>query len=300
MVEQITNNMTYPTGRKLFVLGDSFAACRPGTESAPTWHRLTADLLSKHHGEPVHLINSALIGSGQDFCWGLLQEWFAHGAIGPDDYLIIALTHPSRYWFIERLPELTNVNIIDLDKHISKEEATAIELFIKHIQRPNLDTMLLVNRMAYLALMVDDFKLRRPLMLKCFDQGLGQSSEFEELNWSQGTLFEDIQRDEFFSDDREINDVFWRGLDGRFNHMCLSNHKILAEKIATALINDATLDITSGFVKKIIPQDWETNLEFQQTELDYEITLRNLDNRKDYKKSLLPWKNRRGIKINNK
>ena len=89
MVRQIINNMTYPSGRKLFVLGDSFAAQRPGTADAPTWHKLTADLLSKHHGEPVHLVNSSLIGSAQDFCWSLLQEWFANDAIGPDDYLVI-------------------------------------------------------------------------------------------------------------------------------------------------------------------------------------------------------------------
>jgi len=292
--------MTYPSGRKLFILGDSFSACRPGTESAPTWHRLTADLLSQHHGEPVHLINSSLIGSAQDFCWGLLQEWVWNNAIGPDDYLVIALTHPSRYWFIERLPELTNANIIDLDKHITKDEATAIELFIKHIQRPNLDTMLLINRMAYLALMVNEQKLHRPLIIKCFQQLVGVADEFEELNWAEGNLFEDIQRDEFANNDLEIGDVFWRGLDGRFNHMCLSNHKILAEKIAYALINDTTLDIRSGFIKNIIPEDWENNVEFQKTELDYEMTLRNLENRASYKSSLLPWKNRRGIKANNK
>lgn len=300
MGKQITNNMTYPAGRKLFILGDSFAACRPGTESAPTWHRLAADLLSQHHGEPVHLINSSLIGSAQDFCWGILQEWFWNEAIGPDDYLIVALTHPSRYWFLERLPELTNVNIIDLDRHVSKEEATAIELFIKHIQRPNLDTMMLINRMAYLALMVSEQKLHRPLMINCFNHVVGAAEGFEELNWAKGNLFEDIQRDEFSDKDREVADVFWRGLDGRFNHMCLSNHKILAEKIVTALTTDSTLDITSGFIKKIIPEDWETDIKFQQTELDYEITLRNLDNRKQYKSSLLPWKNRRGITTNNK
>jgi len=292
--------MTYPSGRKLFVLGDSFSAQRPGTADAPTWHKLTADLLSEHHGEPVHLINSSLIGSAQDFCWGILQEWFFNGAIGPDDYIVIALTHPSRYWFLDRLPELTNANIIDLDRHISQEEATAIELFIKHIQRPSLDTMLLVNRMAYLALMVNEHKLHRPLMLKCFSQVVGAAEEFEELNWCQGNLFENIQRDEFANNTLEINDVFWRGLDGRFNHMCLSNHKILAEKLADSLINNTVLDIRSGFIKNIIPEDWETNVEFQKTELDYEITLRNLENRASYKSSLLPWKNRRGIKTNNK
>ena len=49
-----------------------------------------------------------------------------------------------------------------------------------------------------------------------------------------------------------------------------------------------------------VPISWETDIKFQQTELDYEITLRNLDNRKQYKSSLLPWKNRRGITTNNK
>lgn len=288
--------MTYPSGKKLFVLGDSFAACRPGSETVPTWHKLTADYLAEHYGEPVHLINSALIGSSQDWCWGILQEWFAGGAIGPEDHLVIALTHPSRYWFIDRLPELTNVNIIDLDRHISKEEAKAIELFIKHIQRPSLDVTNLNNRMSYLAYIVGDQGLKHPLMVKCFDQDLDQSAGFEELIWAKGNLFDDVQKHEFWSEEADVNNSFWRGLDGRYNHMCLSNHKILASKMADSLINGTELDLTQGFVKNILPKNWEDDVEFQQNELDIEMVRKNLDNRKEYSESLLPWKKRRNIK----
>jgi hypothetical protein len=299
MAEQIITNMTYPQGRKLFVIGDSFAACRPGTELAPTWHRLTADLLSEYHQEPVTLINSALIGSSQDWCWGILQEWFHHGAIGPDDYLVVALTHPSRYWFIDRLPELTNVNIIDLDRHVTRDEANAIELFIKHIQRPTLDIIHLNNRMAYLAYMVAEQNLKRPLMINCFSQDLDQSTAFEDLIWAKGNLFENIQKYEFQHEDDDLNNKFWRGLDGRFNHMCLSNHKILAARIAESLINGTELDITDGFIKQIIPDDWESNVEFQNCELDVEMTRKNLEHKESYS-PILPWKKRKGITTNNK
>jgi hypothetical protein len=288
--------MTLPEGPKLFIIGDSFSAQRPGTENVDTWQRLVAEQLSLDCGETVHLVNSSLVGSSQDWCWGILQEWFWNKAIGPDDYLIVALTHPSRFWFLERLPELSNSNVIDLDRHVTKEEAEAIELFIKNIQRPQLDQILILNRLSYLAYMIGSQGLRRPLMIKCFEQDVYLADKFEELNWAKGTLFDDIQSHEFDLRKNHTDDVndFWRGLDGRFNHMCLANHSRLAGKVAQALISDQELDLTQGFVKNIIPHAWEVDFDFQKKELDYELVQKNLASRTRWA-PILPWKKRRGI-----
>jgi hypothetical protein len=288
--------MTLPLGPKLFIIGDSFSAQRPGTESQPTWQRLVCDQLSLERGETVHMINSSLVGSSQDWCWGILQEWFWNQAIGPDDYLIVALTHPSRFWFLDRLPELSNSNVIDLDKHVSRDEAQAIELFIKHIQRPQLDQLLILNRLAYLAYMVGQQGLCRPLMIKCFEQDIYIADTFEELNWTVGTLFDEIQSHEYETSKNHTDDVneFWRGLDGRFNHMCLANHSRLAGKITKALLEDSQLDLNEGFVKNLIPRDWAVDIDFQRRELDYELVQKNLANKPSWA-PILPWKKRRGI-----
>jgi hypothetical protein len=97
----------------------------------------------------------------------------------------------------------------------------------------------------------------------------------------------------------DLNNKFWRGLDGRFNHMCLSNHGILAARIAESLINGTALDLKQGFIQKIIPADWESNIEFQDRELDAEIARKNLEHKKSYG-PILPWKKRIGITTNNK
>jgi len=288
--------MTLPQGPKLFIIGDSFSAQRPGTEHIDTWQKLVAERLSAERGETVHLVNSSLVGSSQDWCWGILQEWFWNEAIGPDDYLIVALTHPSRFWFLDRLPELSNSNVIDLDRHVSKDEASAIELFIKHIQRPQLDQILILNRLSYLAYIAGQQNLRRPLLIKCFEQDVYVADTFEELNWAKGTLFDDIQSHEFDTTRNHTDDVndFWRGLDGRFNHMCLTNHKILAERVAKSLLENSQLDLSDGFVKNLIPHAWEVDFEFQKTELDYELVQKNLSSRTRWS-PILPWKKRRGI-----
>jgi hypothetical protein len=45
---------------------------------------------------------------------------------------------------------------------------------------------------------------------------------------------------------------FLNGLDPRYNHMCLSNHKILADKIVKSFDN---LDLTNGFIQNILTKE---------------------------------------------
>lgn len=252
---------------KLFVVGDSFSVMPGADDPSQNWIRLIAAELAERHGKPVVVVNRSIMGSSQDFMWMVIHGWM-EADITANDYMVIALTHPGRYWYLDRVPELSNSNIIDLDRHCSKDEAKAIELFIKHIQRPMLDTISLINRLTYLGYHVLKKGLRKPLIVKCFAQDLHQVEAMEELNIADGSLYEDIQFHEFDKPEYQQNNNYFSGLDCRFNHMCLSNHKILAARCVESLMNGTRLDLKEGYLRGMLKDGTLEDTEFCEQELD--------------------------------
>jgi hypothetical protein len=55
--------------------------------------------------------------------------------------------------------------------------------------------------------------------------------------------------------------------------LCLSNHKILADKIVNSLLTNDICDLTEGFKEKLIKEDALTDNNFIQKELDVNATL---------------------------
>lgn len=277
----------------LYVIGDSFAVPNPLEDSTKIWTEQVADGLSKQLGTEVLLENHSRMGVSQDFCWEFLQALLEY-KITPNDYLIVALTHPSRFWFLDHKPELSNSAIVDLDDHCSREEAKAIEYYLRYIQRPRLDLIFMNNRMGYLAYQIQKKKLRRPILMKCFDQDLDQATGWTEMNWAKGVLMDDIQRWEFEEVDIDKDAGFWQGLDCRYNHMCLSNHKILADKLTHSLITDTAPDLTEGFVKGLIKKNALRDDEFIDKELERRVVEHNLEMRTQYMPKL-PWATRKKV-----
>ena len=107
-------------------------------------------------------------------------------------------------------------------------------MYIKHIQRPQLDLMNINNRFGYLCYQILKRGLRRPLVIKCFSQDLDQAVEWSEFMLAKGVIMDDVQQWEFEDPDSDRDARYWYGLDCRYNHLCLSNHTILANKIITA------------------------------------------------------------------
>lgn len=279
---------------KLYVIGDSFSVMPvPGnTADADVYVKLVAQQLSQSdHALEVH--NNSLMGASQDWIWTHLQTWLAH-VIEPQDYLIIALTHPSRMWFLDRLPGLTNMSIIDLDDHVTKEEASAIMLHVKHIQRPQLDLMNVNNRFGYLCYQISRRGLRRPLVLRCFTQDLDQAESWQEFMLAKGVLMDDVQQWEFEDTQLDADAGFWYGLDCRYNHLCLSNHKVLADKIVTAFATDTAPDLTQGFHRGLLKSHSLSDLEFVHSELDTYTWQHNQKFRAEYAPKI-PWAKRVGI-----
>ena len=114
--------------RKLFIVGDSFAVPPPHNDQAMTWQRVVADEITRLTGDAVFIVNAALNGSSQDYAWMQLHTWFERTEITDRDFVVVCMTHPGRFWYIENMPEFSNSNIIDLDRWLTKEQATAVEL----------------------------------------------------------------------------------------------------------------------------------------------------------------------------
>ena len=277
----------------LYVIGDSFSVPPKAGDTTVTWPQQVASGLKEQLGHTVILENVSLMGSAQDYCWDVLQQLLEH-RIKQDDYIIIALTHPSRFWYLDRMPEMTNANIIDLDSYVTKDEAQAIEYYIRYIQRPRLDLIHINNRMGYLAYQTLKKKLNRPVVIKCFSQDVDQAETWPEINWAKGILMDDVQQWEFEDVDADLEAKFWHGLDGRYNHMCLSNHKILADKLVHSLLTDTTPDLTEGFVKGLIKDNALRDDDFVLKELDVATVQSNLEHRDRYK-PVLPWAKRRKL-----
>jgi hypothetical protein len=280
--------------QRLIILGDSFAIPTGDTDPAQTWTKLVGPKLQELTGQECPVQNGAMMGSAQDWAWRQLQNYMPNAQ--PTDRIVICLTHPSRFWFLENIPQLSNVNIIDIDHWIDKDCERAIEGFLRYIQRPELDTQLLVQRLGWLAYQVKSRGLRRPLIIKCFDQDAAEAEKYPELNWANGNLFEDIQYWEFEQPEQGINSQYWYGIDGRYNHMILSNHAILAPKIAEALYHDSTLDLKQGFIKGVLGTGTLHDTEFVKKELSVSVVAEMVRiKEREKNKPILPWRTKKGL-----
>jgi len=252
----------------LWIFGDSWSAMNKEWPDT-VWTRLLANRLSNHLRRPVQMRNHSLIGTSQD--WITEQYLINTREMSADDYTVILLTSPHRYWFFEDKPDLTNWNIIDFDQQISADQSKSVELYIKHIQREKLDTLHTVNRLGNIAYETGARGLRRPLIVKGFDQDLNVAATYPDLNIAQGYLTQ-IQYNEYADQDRMANlqgaaPNWFNGFDCRYNHLCVSNHEILSVKLFNALIQDHSPDLTSGFQQNLIKENWLDDKEFCEKQL---------------------------------
>lgn len=260
---------------KLYIVGDSFSADSTTLKDAtPVWYRILAKKLGVDQ-----IINNSIIGAAQDFSWYSLQNWRKH--ITPDDYLVVVLTHPNRFWFIENDPSTAKYsNVHGYESRFEPRVVAAIKMYIEHIQRPTLDTVWLENRLAWLAYNAHLGKWRKPLIILGFTQDISQAVEYPDIQFSKGSLTDNVSNPEIkvppevFKSDNEFAayiktlDEVNNGIDVRHNHMCISNHAILAEKIYQSIVNNVELDLTSGFICEIFNTATAADPEFIKSELD--------------------------------
>ena len=227
--------------KRLFVVGDSFS-WTPEENHGKTWIGLLAERLN------TTVINISAPGVPQDWIWNEIAN--LSRTITSEDQLIVVLTDPARFWFIESAPTLSNSWIAeeDFERIIeNKEVKKAIEYYIRYIQRPSLDIQFLAHRLGWLNNLVKVKNLKKPLVILAFEQYIPDKQNYSDLIFSKGDLCS-VSRGEETPSDPHV----WNGIDVRYNHLTLSNHIILTNKIVNTLKNGEDLDLTSGFNTQVM------------------------------------------------
>ena len=253
----------------LYITGDSFSQIIPDDVNDQVWPIQLARIIN------AKLQNTSCYGVSQDWNWSILEDW--SDKITSDDQLIVVLTDPGRFWFIEDKPELSNSWIVEseFEKLIGNIEIKkAIEYYIQYIQRPKIDCRFLMCRLGWLNNLVRINNWKKPLILLAFDQFIPNLQHYPDLTIVPGNLMHVSHAE------TDINDpIDYKFVDTRHNHFTLSNHTILATKIGKFLTTGEEIDLKSGFIKNVYTQTAINNPDFVKNEL----SLANFERYKLYK-----------------
>ena len=245
------------------MVGDSFAAApKQGDEYRP-WYIQTAEKLQ------MNCENHAMIGVSQDWCFWKLSIHLKE--LTAEDQILVVLTHPGRFWFFDDKPQMTNPNIVNIDKELSKDQLDAVLKFMTHIQRPPLDTQQMAHRIGWLDAQIQRYKLKPAHILCAFpltiDMGYDMSeledwNEYKNVIISNGNLQNDIQIKELKKGEPSEYKV-WKGYDCRYNHLIKSNHEVLAERVYQGIVNGTPIDLKSPGFKTNVIQETLNQSEFR-------------------------------------
>lgn len=257
--------------KKLWVFGDSFSVVHNEDQcpSDKVW--------------PVRLASSLEYVLESRSTWGASQDWissyieYEQNFIAKDDQIVVILTDPARFWFFEDMPSLTGSHIINFDKVINHpEKRNAARGYIEYIQRPQLDTHFMTLRLGHLNNLVTVKQWRQPIIIKASDMHLPDLQAFDKLKFSIGSLRNVDSKEQLPAH------MFANG-DIRYNHLCLSNHEVLVNKLFATITTGAELDLETGFFENCIPCDALSNQEFVQKELCPALVERNKKQRRFFR-----------------
>jgi len=248
---------------RLYIVGDSFTAAeKQGRDQEKTWwYRLAQKL------ECSGFMNWSMIGSAQEYAWYMLQVQLQD--IQPDDYLLIVATHPARRWWVVDDPTLGKVEFLNDAKHIDPNISKTAALWERYVQRPQLDSIATLQRLGWLSAITHSRSWRPPLVIFGFNQMVPGYDEFKNIKFSKGSLTENIATPEIPGG--HTNDAYnslIQGVDPRYNHLCLRNHEVLLNKVYETFVNDAELDLTTGFDLGILTEQTLQDPKFIEKELD--------------------------------
>jgi hypothetical protein len=283
--------------QKLWIFGDSFAAMHINSPER-IWQRQLGRQMSERSGKPVELRVHGLPGSSQD--WALQQFVLNADAISEHDRVIFIATTPSRYWYFQDRPALSNWNILDFDEACTEEQARAVELHIKHIQRLELDILQCASRMGLLAYEAHRRGLPPIMILPVVEMLAGDAEDYPDLIWGIGNLSR-IQFDEYANPTEALRrneqgiPGYFLGVDCRYGHLCLRNHDILAEKLLEGLESNTRPDLNKGFHRHFITPEWHKDQALIDSELNLDL-VPHFHRMAERNKNYIPWKIRAGIK----
>lgn len=208
--------------------------------------------------------NYGCVGSSLDFTYYKFNSIRSH--IKKNDIVIFAATNLSRRWLRKEWPYLTQITdlaTLDIDKDFVK----AIKYYILHLDHPELYQTYLTTFLYNLKDITEDLNLHT-LVIPCMEDTykflLPLHKNFPTLHWAQGYL-DAVNIKEYDSKLNRINTIE----DGKINHLCWSNHNILADKILDNINDNKILDLETGFCEYLITKDTVKDPAFHLKELAF-------------------------------
>lgn len=243
------------------VFGDSYAY--RNDDNPNTWVAFTAKQFS-HEPRIV-----AVPGCGQDWIFGQLYHY--RHVITPKDKVVVILTEPGRRWLFKDKPEHSNIYVANYKDVLTPDESRVLESYVKYVQNDNLDNLAMINRLGWLDSLANRCWWHKPLIIKAFDLDINEN-EYPHLCFARGTL-SSVSKNEVCGDFQSVI----QGKDFRYNHLCLTNHKILTSKLVDYFATGLAPDLTTEFNSNIITKDFYKDSNFIQKELHPEAFKRWAD-----------------------
>lgn len=237
----------------LYVFGDSFSTANRGLEKRleglPDWLPLEnswTDIVSQKLTGSIEHINDAMSGCANEFIFQCFLNRQSEMKSG--DCVIVQLTSMYRHWFFDNKPWLSNYTSTQytIGHDISKEESTAIEMYVKYLFCQNRITATyngFISGVTYISSVLAKENVR-VLILPGFQPVYG-------VNGTLATVAES----EFLNE--KIGAEYYQKVQGdcRVNHLSEQNHIVLANKVYNFFKTGEMVDLTTEFKTGIFTKE---------------------------------------------
>lgn len=234
----------------LHIFGDSFFEEWPWDrryDPPNTWQRQLAQQLNvpiRYHG---------LAGSAVDYT--IKQYYYMLSEFTPDDYIIVGITNHARLYssLMEKDGCAAALLMSDEDsrQHHGPHWKKAVDVGMRWFMDEQLNQFHILNFLH--AVNYHSEKLRhKPLIVECFGHSpiKRHGIQWNNISFAEGSLYEPCKNE--FKTQADIEHHQRVPGDHRANHFSWPNHDVLASKYYNHFTNRAVVDLTHGFVEKIV------------------------------------------------
>ena len=225
----------------LYIFGDSFAEYEDNID----W--LWTDLVAATLGHDR--TNFSRGGSGLEYTFEQFEQ--CRASITQDDLVIICLTEATRVYFFKDFPVISaaeSIHHVDplVRSTITKDQLLAIKYYQTYFEHIHMHKMKfhLLNFLHSANALAAELKIKI-IIIDAVLQDTIDCNRYKNLIIANGSLF-NVSNNEV--------PVKFRRNDKRPNHLCRSNHAILAKKVVDTITTNVALDLTLGFNEKIIKE----------------------------------------------
>jgi hypothetical protein len=204
-------------------------------------------------------------GPGVSFDWIWSELYQYQDEIDPSDQVLVVLTEPTRHWYFKDIPGLSHPGIRNLREYVDADQATALEYYITHLQRDDLDYLNAQYKLGWLSQIATLKRWSNPIVISAFPEPTYSPKQYPNLIGSTGNLT-NVSLQEV--DTKNNYSKLFGARDFRYNHFCLDNHKVLADKVILSLASGNPIDLTIGFRQGIVTDTNIANSQWIQQQVD--------------------------------